>query len=611
MTNNVIVKNAAPTRRFLCTPVFSRLWPLPLSPLHICLWAACALLSACVSEPGPLSADICELALPAIGQVQGKSEISPLLDQEATVRGIVTMVEPGSGFFIHDDAGDGDPATSEGLWIADPTEDELPFPGDRWALRGTVAEQANKDGSVTALTAINGRQRCARHQPLPAVNMALPLSRREALESMRVRLPARLTVAQPPNPYQRDRVLVAAERLFAPTEMVRPGAAANTLAQRFAAASLMLVLPPASRLQYRAGDELEAFTGVLDMRQNTQLLGAAAPAVAKPNPIPQPPSRRGDLRIVSINLYNYFNGDGQGGGFPAPRGAQSAEQFAQQRSATLAAITALDADILALQELENDGFGPHSAIADLLAGLNAKTADQPWALIQPDMEHIGADQISVGLIYRKNIVQPLDEALLFMEPPFDNLSRPVLAQRFQMAIGYRRLLVASVHLKSKGSCPDSGEESNQNDGQGCWNPTRVTSARLLSEWLKEQAGGDGILALGDFNSYRMEDPIRVMTRAGLVELVGRHSIPPFYSYIYRGGRGTLDYAFASPDLTLWSVAASHWHVNADETAPPPADGALWRRFSDHDPVIVDLASVRQDAAQATAAGKNSANTDSN
>ena len=40
-----------------------------------------------------------------------------------------------------------------------------------------------------------------------------------------------------------------------------------------------------------------------------------------------PELKKGDLRIATFNVLNYFNGDGQGGGFPTSRGADSEEEF--------------------------------------------------------------------------------------------------------------------------------------------------------------------------------------------------------------------------------------------------------------------------------------------
>jgi len=151
-------------------------------------------------------------------------------------------------------------------------------------------------------------------------------------------------------------------------------------------------------------------------------------------------------------------------------------------------------------------------------------------------------------------------------------------------------LVAVNHLKSKGRCPDDGENSDQGDGQGCWSTARVSAVRALAPWLKELAaelGTDNIMILGDMNAWRNEDPISQFLEFGYIELVERLSGLPQHSYLYWGQIGTLDYAFASPALAGHARNAEIWHINANwpqkMKQPQP-----WLRASDHDPVIVDL-----------------------
>jgi predicted extracellular nuclease len=147
------------------------------------------------------------------------------------------------------------------------------------------------------------------------------------------------------------------------------------------------------------------------------------------------------------------------------------------------------------------------------------------------------------------------------------------------------------HLKSKGSCPDSGPNARQDDGQGCWNPARVEAVNALLRWshrIADEAGTDRVLILGDMNAYREEDPIHAFRKGGYTELVESLSDQPTYSYRHFGQAGTLDYAFASPALAAFARQARIWHINADwprnMELPEP-----WLRMSDHDPVIVDFA----------------------
>jgi predicted extracellular nuclease len=136
-----------------------------------------------------------------------------------------------------------------------------------------------------------------------------------------------------------------------------------------------------------------------------------------------------------------------------------------------------------------------------------------------------------------------------------------------------------------------GKDTDQGDGQACWNVTRVEGARKMLQWagsVAADAGTSDYLLVGDFNAYRMEDPVRAIEEEGLIELVAHHNPGmPQYSFIYRGAAGTLDYAFASESLASSSTAAFIWHINAAYPwSSRPSEP--WLHSSDHDPVVVDL-----------------------
>ena len=117
----------------------------------------------------------------------------------------------------------------------------------------------------------------------------------------------------------------------------------------------------------------------------------------------------GWLQVASFNVLNYFNGDGLGGGFPTERGANTPLEFERQRTKIINAIVALDADIIGLMEIENDGSGPTSAIADLVDGLNDATAPGTYALIADPATGVAkpTEPIKTALIYRPAAVTPI------------------------------------------------------------------------------------------------------------------------------------------------------------------------------------------------------------
>ena len=88
------------------------------------------------------------------------------------------------------------------------------------------------------------------------------------------------------------------------------------------------------------------------------------------------------------------------------------------------------------------------------------------------------------------------------------------------------------------------------------------------------------------NAYRNEDPVNAIRDAGFIELMDKKPGRP-YSFVYYGQHGTLDYAFSSDALLEKVQQAFIWNVNAALPAnmelPEP-----WLRFSDHDPVVVDI-----------------------
>ena len=81
-----------------------------------------------------------------IGAVQGTGATSPLAGTAVTVRGVVVGDEPGlSGFYLQDADGDGDAATSDGVFILSPVPVDL---GDTVAVTGQAQEYSGNRKSV-------------------------------------------------------------------------------------------------------------------------------------------------------------------------------------------------------------------------------------------------------------------------------------------------------------------------------------------------------------------------------------------------------------------------------------------------------------------------------
>ncbi len=570
----------------------ARPFPRPTLLLASCLLAGCSTL--------PGKGDVV-----AIGAVQGAAAQSPRVDQAVTVEGVVSRVLD-TGWFVQD-AGDGDDATSDALFVADADNASGVRAGERVRVRGTVAEQAGKAGSRTALTQPQVRR--LGEGALPLLALTQTPADWERLEGMRVRI-ATLTLADTGRLHDGRALASFDGRLWQPGERADPGSdAAAAISADNARRALWLDADgevtrwPAGIERARTGSLIEGATGVVDAddKAGYRLLLESPPALQAASR-PQPPQVPGDVRIAALNLENLFNGDGQGGGFPTLRGARNADELSRQLAKHVATLRALDADVVALMELENDGYGPHSSLAALVDALNADGAD--WRAVGACPEPCrrvdarkgpGDNAIRVGLIYRATRVRPQGQPATLESGPFGPHSRVPLAQAFVPLRAGRvdgaAFVVVANHLKSKGCTDAQGLDRDQRDGASCWNATRTDSVRRLDAWLKTDPtrSRSGLtLVVGDMNAYAREEPLRTFAAAGWRDAFAVTGAQSPYSYVYDGRIGRLDHALLSPALAQRLRGASEWHSNADE---PESSGyrdggdGPWRS-SDHDPMLL-------------------------
>jgi len=302
----------------------------------------------------------------------------------------------------------------------------------------------------------------------------------------------------------------------------------------------------------------------------------------------------GTLKVASFNVLNYFTTFGS-------RGANDAVEFDRQRTKIIAAIAAINADVVGLLEIENNT----AAIADLVAGLNALMGAGTYAYV--DTGVIGIDEIKVALIYKPATVALVGgyEILDSTDDPtfLDTQNRPVLAQTFQDIGGDGIFTVAVNHLKSKGSDCNGVGDPDTGDGSGNCNLTRTAAAAALANWLATDPTGSGdedFLIIGDLNSYDKEAPIDALVAAGYTDLLAFYGGEQAYTYLFDGQLGYLDHALAGTGILPQVTGATAWHINADEpdllnydmTFKEPAQDALYEpnayASSDHDPIIVGL-----------------------
>lgn len=570
----------------------------------------------------PVSASCGGSATP-IADIQGPGAPSPLAGQNVSIEAVVTADFGGTdgfgGFFVQqaDPQRRNQPGVSEGLFVYAPKARAKA--GDLVHVTGKVEEKYGQ----TQLTLSGAIAVCANGQTVTPATLTLPVESANAFaayEGMLVRLPQTLTVTDNYELGRYGSVLLSNGRLRTPTSVVPPSQAQT---QIDANARNRLILDDGSNKQnpasvpypapqlsaantLRTGYTVRDVQGVLEVRYGAWRVqpvpGAAAPTFdARANPRTTAPARdpHANLRVASFNVLNYFNGNGLGGGFDDPnnRGAKTYQEFQRQEAKIVSALKALDADVIGLMETQNNGYGELSAVRQLAAKLGGA-----WRVVDPGTSRLGGDAIAVAMIYDSRKVEPVGRAATLA---IDDKNRQPLAQSFRRIGGKQALTIVVNHLKSK-NCPDAtSDDLDQGDGQGCWNPTRTRAAAKLADWLAGTptgVAGQGVLLIGDFNSYTYEDPIRLLESRGYRNLVSRWIGANAYSYVYNGEAGYLDHALASLPLASHVKAVHEWHINADEPVALQYTLAYKSaeqqqtyyapdayRSSDHDPVLIDIA----------------------
>ena len=380
----------------------------------------------------------------------------------------------------------------------------------------------------------------------------------------------------------------------------------------------------------RGGATIPALTGVLHWSfagQSGTDAWRIRPQITNPvsftNPArPSTPTPGGNITVASFNVLNFFNGDGLGGGFPTSRGADSIAEFDRQTDKIVAAIIAMNADVVGLMEIENDLDDGNSAVEDLVDALNLVAGAGTYDFVASGVD--GTDEIKVAIIYKPAVVAPagahqvLDTAA-FTDPNTTGTpkNRPALAQTFQVIDSTNpdvgtAFTVIVLHLKSKGSSCGAPDDDTTT-GQGNCNGTRTGGATELLNWLNTDPTGTGgnfgtadtdFLVIGDFNAYFQEDPMQVFYNASYSNTLTSGD----YTYVFSGQWGSLDHGVSSSSMTTQVSGAGAWHINSDENAlldyndtildpseasfhvKPTANPGLYDpnqfRASDHDAIVI-------------------------
>ena len=567
------------------------------------------------------------------GGALGVASASPFAGTSVVTEGIVTAKFAGlSGFTLQDETGDNNALTSDGIFVFGTASLGLVNVGDKIRLNANVTEFNN----VTQLSGASNIQVLSTGNPVVPTDITLPETTEgdlESYEGMLVRITTPMTVSQNYFQGRYGQVSISADgRMKKPSNVLRPGTAEYALLSDKNARS-RITLDDGSSAQnpypipfigedntLRAGDVTQTITGYIDHGLITasatgprdyKIHPTITPVFSRENPRTTAPNAvGGNVKVASFNVLNYFTtfvdgntasgqsgqGCSLGGSVTASncRGANNALEFTRQRDKIINAIAAINADIVGLMEIQNNGS---TAVQNLVDGLNVKMGAGTYVRVNDPAAGTGTDAIKVAMIYKANRVSLVNAAL---SDTNSINNRPTLAQTFA-ALNGEKFSVVVNHFKSKSCSGASGVDADQNDGQGCFNAQRLAQASQLINGFMPQviaaAGDSDVLVIGDLNSYGKEDPIELFANAGVADQIARFNGEEGYSYVFDGESGYLDHALANSSMAAQITGANEWHINADEpfvidynTEFKPQD--LYTsgpyKASDHDPVVIGL-----------------------
>ncbi len=275
------------------------------------------------------------------------------------------------------------------------------------------------------------------------------------------------------------------------------------------------------------------------------------------------PARK-QVTVATYNLLNLFDVFDD----PYTQDESTRVKPADELAEVARVLRHLDADVVAFQELENEGV--------LAALVREHLGDMGYRYVSASLTN-STRGIRLGLISRLPIVSQTSHRFTELRLPDDSRTWRFARDltRFELRVGESQSLdLYVVHFKSK--------RDSANDPQsGKWRLAEATAARRIIEKRRRDKPTNWTMMVGDFNDTPDSAPIRHLLEAPadrpatLVDLHKGVSADQRVTYLRKPYRSTIDFILASPELAERVVPGS---------AKVVTDEALLGG-SDHAPVV--------------------------
>lgn len=558
--------------------------------------------------------DGCAPLVVTVPEIQGSGQFSPYQGEIVETTGVVTLITAnGRDMWIQDPDGDGDPATSDGIFVDDRnTLFPQPEVGDLVTITGQVEEQ--QFGNALPLTRIDDTELVSidsTGNPLPAAIPLVDLPNEliangidfwEPLEGMRVSVKNGFVVAATSR-FGEFGMLVQADAnaelgsgYFSQTKQILisslGGGEVDYNPERILVddASLddaIVVVP---------GDRVRSLVGVVDYTFGNYKLQPAS-ADVKNHKLPSlPVSRRsgdfGNATITTYNVENLFdlvNNPDKNDGSSTPSASELETQLAKL---ALAIEIELELpEVLVVQEVEN------TAILQELGDLvNAATGTNYMAV---SFETSDVRGIEVGFLWDADRVT-LTYAFQMSGPDVEAAFGPGSASPGReplvglFGIEGQEVTIIGNHFKSKG-----GDDPlfGVNDP-----PIRITEvqrkdqAQVVRNFVNDilDANPDAkVMVTGDLNDFQFgepgegpDHPLAILEggpgEVPMVNLINLEKPAETFTFVFDGNSQVLDHMLISPSLYGDFTAVDILHFNAGFPSDLGSVPDTPIRASDHD-----------------------------
>lgn len=526
----------------------------------------------------------------SLSKVQGKDELSPLKDQFVRTKGVVSGVYQDKGqlggFYLEHE----NTFSKSGIFVKSKQKVNL---GDEIFITAKVVEYKNE----TRLDSVQNIEVLSSGNTLVPKEIYFPISKNklERLEGSLISIQNELLISNSYSFLKYGQLLLSSSELIQATEnydaqndslLIQGILHSNTLNSIIVDDLSNKRFPQVDSLycntnEVIVGNKCYGVIGYVSQHNEDYKIRLIDKLAIKPIDKNENSDTDGELKIMSFNLHNLFNGDGLGAGFPTPRGAKTQEAYQIQQIKLGDAISVANPDIIALMELENDGDDSLSTIVQFCDYLNTLNQNRNYIVAQSE-NSAGTDLIKTGIIYDSKVVTANSQGVYHNHEIF---SRAPLFQKFTYS--ENEFVLSVNHFKSKSPRGAEGLNRDQLDGQASYNYKRVQQAKMLLSIIDSLYTDENLLIVGDFNAYTNEDPIQLLESGDLSRLY-----IDGYSYEYKGHKGNLDHAFVNHEFLENIKGVKVWDINSSypnwiDYRHELTDSSRYRS-SDHNPILIGV-----------------------